>query len=260
MDPGETEIFIAILLASGTIGTIIICFVFIIARNHKKFLELQRTQLMAEITSLEFERKRIVCDLHDELGPLLAVVKFQMTNLETTLKHDIELIGKATCNLDGILERIRGICNYMMPDVITRNGLFTAVNNFIQELGSRASTEIIFSGQPTPVSRQMELHIYRMIQEMANNALKHSGASRLQIDISTDHDKLILQVVDNGKGFDTDSVINNSTGLGIKNIFGRTRMLNGDMYLTSEPGTGTAYKIEIPIRCNEVQNTIDDCR
>jgi two-component system sensor histidine kinase ComP len=99
-----------------------------------------------------------------------------------------------------------------------------------------------------------------MIQEIINNAVKHSGATRLQIDINLKNDKLILEVSDNGIGFNTNAVINNNTGLGIKNIFGRTRMLDGDMYLISAPGKGTTYKIEIPIACNELQDTIDDRR
>jgi signal transduction histidine kinase len=260
MDPGETEIFIAVLLASCILGIIIVCFFIIIAKNHKRFLQLQHQQLIAEISALECERKRIVSDLHDDLGPLLAAVKFQIATLDTTLKSDVELIAKASSNIDNILGRIREICNHMLPDVLTRKGLFTAVNEFIEQIGSRTSMHIVFSCQPAPISQQSQLHIYRMVQEIINNAVKHSGATRLQIDINQENDKLILEVSDNGKGFNTNAVINNNTGLGIKNIFGRTRMLDGDMYLISAPGKGTTYKIEIPIACNELQDTIDDRR
>ena len=99
-----------------------------------------------------------------------------------------------------------------------------------------------------------------MIQEIINNALKHSGATRLQIDISVRIDKLMLEVSDNGKGFNTDYAMNNSSGLGIKNIFGRTRMLIGYMYLLSAPVNVTNYKIEIPLACNELQDRSNDRR
>jgi signal transduction histidine kinase len=257
MDSAEKEIFVAILLASGSIGIIITCFIAIITKNHKRFLGLQRRQLIAEITALEYERKRIVRDLHDELGPLLAVVKFQIATLDTTFKRDLELIDKASNNLDDVLRRIREICNHMLPDVLIRKGLFTAVNEFIDELELGSSLHIVFTCRPSPVPPHAQLHIYRMIQEMINNAIKHSGASQLQIDIHISNGKLVLEVADNGNGFDADLASSN-TGLGIKNIFGRTRMLDGDMYLHSEPGKGTTYKIEIPIRCNETQDTIDD--
>jgi signal transduction histidine kinase len=260
MHPRETEIFIAILLTSGIIGIIIICFIVAVIKNHKRLLNLQRQHLIAEVNALEVERKRIVSDLHDELGPLLAVVKFQITNLGTTLKKDIELVDKASNHLDAVILRIREICNHILPDVLTRKGLFTAINKFIEEMEPRTSTDIIFTCRPGQVSPQVELHVYRMIQEMTNNALKYSGATRLMIDINISNQMLALKVSDNGKGFDTTSVVNDSAGLGIKNIFGRTRMLNGIMCLTSEPGKGTTYKIEIPIQCNEPQNTIDDRR
>jgi signal transduction histidine kinase len=251
MYPGETEIYFAILLASGILAIVIICFFIVIIRNHRRFLRLQHKQLITEINALEKERKRIVGDLHDELGPLLAAVKLQITTLDTKFKRDIELIDKASGNLDNILSRMRGICNQMLPDVLTRKGLFAAMNEFIEELSSSTSMHIKFTCHLTPVSLQAQLHIYRMMQEMINNAIKHSGAAVIQIDINLNNDKLILEVCDNGKGFNTESVIYNSPGLGVKNIFGRTRMLNGDMYLFSEPGKGTTYKIEIPIACNE---------
>jgi signal transduction histidine kinase len=260
MDTGETEIFIAILLASGILGIIISFFILTVVKNHKRLLELQRQQLIAEITALEIERKRIVADLHDELGPLLATVKFHLTNLDTTLKNDLDLIRKASTNLDNVIHRIREICYHMMPDVLTRKGLFTAINDFVEQLDPQKTMDIIFTCQPISVSQHTELHIYRMIQEITNNAFKHSGAMRLQIDIHANNENLILEVNDNGRGFNVDVVMHQNAGLGIKNIFGRTRLLNGEMYLNSEPGKGTFYKIEIPLRCNELQDTFDDRR
>jgi signal transduction histidine kinase len=258
MDTGEKEIFIAILLAAGILGIIIMCFILTVVKNHKRVLHLQRQQLIAEITALEIERKRIVADLHDELGPLLATVKFHLANLDTTLKNDLDIICKATTALDNVIHRIREICYHMMPDVLTRKGLFTAINDYIEQLDPQKTMDIIFTCQPTSVSPHTELHIYRMIQEITNNVIKHSGAMRLQIDINANKKQLILEVNDNGKGFDVDVVMYQNAGLGIKNIFGRTRLLNGNMYLNSEPGKGTFYKIEIPLRCNELQDTFDD--
>jgi signal transduction histidine kinase len=260
MDPGEKEIYIAILLASCIVGGIIMCFVTIIIRNHKKFVRLQHRQLITQIAALESERKRIVSDLHDDLGPLLAAVKFQIDRLDTSLRQDRELIGKASGDLDNVLFRIRQICSDLLPDVLIRKGLFIAVNEFIEQVKERTTMQVSFKYHPASVSLQAQLHIYRMIQEMVNNAIKHSHASSLHIGISMNGSKLILEVRDNGKGFNAETVIYTSDGLGIKNIFGRANMLNGDMYLISAPEQGTTYKIEMPITCNELQNPIDDRR
>jgi signal transduction histidine kinase len=145
----------------------------------------------------------------------------------------------------------------MIPDILTRKGLFVAVNEFIEDVNTRTSMHIVFNCQPAPVSLHMQLHIYRMIQEMITNAVRHSGGTRMSINIALKNDRLILEVSDNGKGFDTGANYT-SSGLGIKNIFGRTRLLHGDMYLNSGFGMGTTYNIEIPIACNELQDTIDD--
>src|SRR5688500_12226345 len=111
MDPNETKIYNAILIAAGVLGIILIYFIITIIRNQRRHLKLQQANLLVEITTLENERKRIVADLHDELGPLLSVVKLHVMSLETNEKQNLELIEKANANLDDILDRIRDICN-----------------------------------------------------------------------------------------------------------------------------------------------------
>src|SRR3954467_736317 len=106
MDPHQTKIFYAILLAAAILGIIVLYFIFTIIRNQRRHLKLQQANLLVEITTLENERKRIVSDLHDELGPLLSVVKFQVSGLETRHPEDLKLIEKASTNLDNILDRI----------------------------------------------------------------------------------------------------------------------------------------------------------
>ena len=255
MDPGETKIFIAILLAAGIIGIIIIYFIISTVCNQRKYFRLQQQQLITEITTLETERKRIVSDLHDELGPLLSVVKFQVSNLETTLQQDLKLIQKASDNLDDILHRIREICNQMMPQVLIRKGLFTAINEFIRETDSRTSMEIEFSYEHAYVSPALEIHVYRIIQEIINNATKHSMALCIYIDIEKKNEKLILRIEDDGTGFNSGNVLRENKGSGIKNILSRTHILQGEFYLDSSPGSGTTYTIEIPLTGNDLQNT-----
>jgi signal transduction histidine kinase len=199
-----------------------------------------------EITTLENERKRIVSDLHDELGPLLSVVKFQVSSLETEDPEDIKLIEKANDNLDNILERIRGICNHLMPQVLIRKGLIRAIEEFVSEVDGRSSIKISFTTGDVSVPPEAEVHIYRMIQEIVNNAVKHSEASTMSIDISSDQNHLIIKVQDNGKGFSTDKVLKEGSGLGLKNILSRTDILKGDLYIVSGPEKGTTYTIEIP--------------
>lgn len=246
MDTHETKIFTAILLAAGILGIIVIYFIITIVKNQRRHLKLQQANLLVEITTLENERRRIVSDLHDELGPLLSVVKFQVSSLETENPEDIRIIEKANDNLDNILNRIRGICNHMMPQVLIRKGLIMAIQEFIHELDGHASMNLEFNLKQIPIPPQAEIHLYRMVQEIVNNAIKHSGASLLKIDLYSRKDTLVIAINDNGKGFDAEAIKKESAGFGLKNILSRVDILKGDLYLESQRGKGTTYTIEIP--------------
>lgn len=246
MDSNETKIFSAILIAAGILGIIVIYFIITIVKNQRRHLKLQQANLLVEITTLENERRRIVTDLHDELGPLLSVVKFQVSSLETQDKEDILLITKANDTLDNILERIRGICNELLPQVLIRKGLIVAIQEFLHDLDGKLPMSFEFTYQQVAIPQQAEIHLYRMIQEIVNNAIKHSQATRLTIDISSTNNHLVVKIQDNGKGFSADHKLKEGTGFGLKNILSRTDILRGDLYLATEPGKGTTYTIEIP--------------
>lgn len=247
MDSNETKIYNAILIAAGVLGIILVYFIITIIRNQRRHLKLQQSNLLVEITTLENERKRIVTDLHDELGPLLSVVKFQVMSLETTDKENLQLIEKANANLDDILDRIRDICNELMPQALIRKGLIMAINEFIGDLDRKTSMKMRFKyDEEIEIPPKAEVHLYRMIQEIVNNAIKYSEATEFNIDLYDKENKLVVAIRDNGKGFDTEKVKKESRGLGLKNIMSRVDILHGEMYLASHPHNGTAYTIEIP--------------
>lgn len=246
MDTHETKIFTAVLIAAGIIGIIITYFIIIVIRNQRRHLQLQQQYLLTEITTLEKERKRIVSDLHDELGPILSVVKFQVSSIETNHQEEIELINKASNNLDNILERIRGICNELMPQVLIRKGLMAALREFIAEITDQSPIQIIFRHSNVTFSSSAEIHVYRIIQELLNNALKHSRANEIIIDMYYSNSKIVMMLSDNGIGFDAEEISKNSEGLGLKNILSRTEVLKGVMYVDTKPGEGAKFTIEIP--------------
>lgn len=247
MDSYETKIYNAILIAAGVLGIILLYFIITIIRNQRRHLKLQQANLLVEITTLENERQRIVTDLHDELGPLISVVKLHVMSLETTEKQNLELIEKANTNLDDILDRIRDICNELMPQALIRKGLIMAINEFIGDLDKKTSMNIKFQyAEETEIPAKAEVHLYRMIQEIVHNAIKYSQASELDIKLYDKESKMYVTIEDNGKGFDVDKVKRESRGLGLKNIMSRVDILQGDMYLASSPDHGTSYTIEIP--------------
>lgn len=247
MDPHQTKIFYAILVAAAILGIIVSYFIISIVKNQRRHLKLQQANLLVEITTLENERKRIVSDLHDELGPLLSVVKFQVSSLDTDNAGDIEIIDKANHNLDTILERIRGICNHLLPQVLIRKGLLMAIHEYVSDMNGQAGMEIEFNyDKQLTLPAEAEIHLYRMIQEIINNAVKHSGASLLTINISAKNKKVVITIRDNGRGFNKEKIRSESRGFGMRNILSRVDILKGDLYLATEPGKGTTLMIEIP--------------
>ncbi len=246
MDSHETKIYHAILIAAIILGIVVAYFIITIIKSQRRHLKLQQANLLVEITTLENERKRIVSDLHDELGPLLSVVKFHIMSLDTKDEEDIKLIDKATDNLDNILDRIRDICNQLMPQALIRKGLVMAINEFISDLENKTPIVMSFRYEDISIPQTAEIHLYRMIQEIINNAIKHSGATKMDIHLYKKNDKLVVSLKDNGIGFSTTEVAENSRGLGLKNILSRVDVLEGDIYLTSDSTNGTSYTIEIP--------------
>ncbi|MBA4168432.1 MAG: sensor histidine kinase [Chitinophagaceae bacterium] len=246
MDTHERKIYVAILIAAGILGIIVVYFIVTIIRNQRRHLKMQQANLLVEITTLENERKRIVSDLHDELGPLLSVVKFQISGLDPRDEEDLLQITKAKANLDDILQRIREICNHLMPQVLIRKGLLLAIKEFMADLDHKTSIKMEFTYEEAKIPPEAEVHLYRMIQEIVQNAIKHSFASQMRINVTSRDNKLVITAHDNGKGFSTDTVTKTSNGYGLKNILSRVDILHGEVYLASQPNKGTIYTIEIP--------------
>lgn len=246
MDTNETKIFTAILIAAGILGIIVVYFIITIIRNQRRHIKMHQANLHLEITALENERKRIVSDLHDELGPLLSVVKLQISDLETTSQTDLRTIDKASAHLDDILARIRVICNHLMPQVLIRKGLITAITEFVDEVGDHSGIKMSFVSNDIVFPPPAKIHIYRAIQEIVNNAVKHSGATEISILLKDTGGKLLINIHDNGKGFDTEKVQKDGRGAGLKNILNRVDILRGDLYLSSSSKKGTTFTIELP--------------
>src|SRR6476659_4079997 len=120
MDPRATTIFTAILITSIILGAVILFFFISIIRQQRRNNALYQSKILAAITTLENERKRTAADLHDELGPILSAVKFQISSFELSDEDDKINLEKANKNIDNIISRMRGIANDLMPNTLLR--------------------------------------------------------------------------------------------------------------------------------------------
>jgi two-component system, NarL family, sensor kinase len=248
MDTHEAKIYITLLIAAGIMALIIIVFIITILYHHRKGLLLYRQKIDAEITTLEAERKRIASDLHDDLGPLLSAVKLQVNSLDTSSTEDQLLIKKASANMDTILTKIREIANNLVPTVLLRKGLITALQNFIDDINMSGKLKIHSQFSEVPrLPTAIGIHLYRMVQEILNNTIKHSGAEVCTIMFKLEQDKLVVTIKDDGKGFNYQYLSRTSLGLGLQNILSRVELLKGELFIDTRPGHGVQYQVEIPV-------------
>lgn len=218
--------------------------------------ELLKTQELKSIHAMidgqEKERKRIAQDLHDRLGSMLSVVKIHYKSVEENLekmKADSKIqYEKANELLDEACVAVREISHNMVSGVLTKFGLIPALHELKQNVENTGELEIelVDYGFDDRVANETEINIYRIIQELISNIMKHANAKEVSIQLLKKETNINITVIDDGDGFNT-HVIKNFSGMGIKGIQSRVENLQGEVVFDSGKGNGTTVTIDIPI-------------
>jgi signal transduction histidine kinase len=255
MHSEEKELLTAILTVSIVIGIILLYFIVSIVRQQKKFRQLFLEKIRAEINTLEKERKRIASDLHDEVGPLLSAVKIQINHLEPQDPEEKTMIDKSNRYIDDIISRMREISNNLLPNTLVRRGLRSAITEFIGQMPAQSQPAIEFRCNiEQRLDEVQEVNIYRIVQEIVHNSVKHSQAKRLVIDLQLQENRIRLATADDGVGFDYGEIVKRGGGLGLLNLQSRTDVMGGSFSFESGKGRGTKYLFEIPLMASNTQN------
>lgn len=248
MDAQEYSIYSAVLITAIVLSVIILYFVLSIVRQQRRNLELHRRNILAEITTLEKERARVAHDLHDELAPVLAAVKLQINSFVLPDGEDHEERERTNEHIDVLFQRIREISFDLLPNTLLRKGLVGAASEFVSYIGKHTSMQVHFDPQPIPtLSEQKTINLYRILQEVVHNTMKHAGASALHISISAEKNRIILSTKDNGAGFDYEALMEADKGIGLRSMRSRVEIMNGEMFVESRKGKGTSYLFQIPV-------------
>lgn len=247
MDAQENRIFTAILITAIVLGTVIIYFIISILRQQRKNLALHKQNILAEVIQIEKERARIAHDLHDELGPLLSAVKMKINSFELSDKEDKIQVEKTNTHIDEVIKRIREISFNLMPNSLLRKGLAPAVKELVGYLNNSTKIKFYFKSELSPeLSEEIAVNLYRIIQEVVHNTIKHAKATEFQIELTTDKNQVVLNMKDNGIGFDYTNESRENVGFGLRSLLRRSEILNGKMYIESGINKGTTYIFEIP--------------
>lgn len=213
-------------------------------------------QLMATAAVLkgeEQERTRLAKDLHDGLGGMLSGIKFSLNRVKENLvmtPDDAHAFERSIDMLDSSIHEMRRVAHNMMPEILLKYGLDTALKEFCSEIDRRDVIRVTYqsAGMHHPIPHTVAVTVYRIVQELVSNALKHSGAQNVlaQVHLFSDEKLLAITVEDDGHGFDT-KLLNRSAGMGWRNIQSRVEFLNGRLDIQSSAGKGTSVMIEINI-------------
>jgi signal transduction histidine kinase len=213
-------------------------------------LRVEKRVINAIINTEENERKRFAKDLHDGLGPLMSTVKMSLSALGERIKDptDTVILNNTNHLVNEAINTLKDISNNLSPHVLSNFGLSSALSAFIAKINQTKAIEIDFKSnmEDLRLESEKEVVVYRAACELINNSIRHSGASRIEIDLNK-HEKFItLQFYDNGRGFDTSSLGSEDTkGMGLSNIETRVKSVDGVFILESTPGKGTSALIKI---------------
>jgi len=211
----------------------------------KKNIELQHSKDLLEATLVvqEKERKRIAQDLHDDISSKLNVVSLNchllsMENIEKDKQG--EILGTIIDLSSKALENSRRIAHNLFPPVFDKFGLHAAIEELCNEYNSLSSVKISYSNRAhfSNDDKERHMHVFRILQELVNNSIRHGKATGIEVVMQNDGDKTICNYADNGSGFDM-ARHDKQKGLGMKNIESRVNYLKGSLAIDSAMGKGT---------------------
>ncbi|GEQ85756.1 two-component sensor histidine kinase [Patiriisocius marinistellae] len=217
--------------------------------------EQELTTIDAMIEGQEKERQRLAGDLHDNVGATLAAAKLQFEHLKRNrAKSNItdELYEKTSFLLADAYSKIRNISHINNSGVIAKNGLLPAVQKLARNasINGKLNIEVSDFGLENRIENTLEIMLFRVIQELVTNIIKHSKASEASIAI-TQHEGIINIIIeDNGIGISEERKLINSTGMGLENIEKRIEHIDGTFEIDSSLGKGTTIIIDIPVEQN----------
>ena len=210
----------------------------------------ERKVLNAIINTEENERKRFADDLHDGLGPILSTVKMSLSSLNARIDDPSGMVILNNTNhlVNEAINTIKDISNNLSPHVLSNFGLASAIGAFTTKINQTKTVKIDFKTnmENQRFENDKEVVIYRAACELINNAIRHSGASTIEIELNK-HEKFItLQFYDNGRGFDSSTLkTEDNKGMGLSNIETRVKTVEGVFILESTPGKGTSALIKV---------------
>ena len=251
---------VIVLLITGSLGYRIIHHRQLLSKQQgelqqQKIRELEKDKQLVAVDSMlkgqEEERSRLAKDLHDGLGGLLSGVKFSISNMKDNLimtPDNMTVFERSLDMIDTSIRELRRVAHNMMPEMLTKFGLDEALKEYCNTINSTKLLTVKYQshGMEARLDKSVEIIIYRIIQELVNNTMKHAEGTEAFVQLIREGNRLNVVVEDNGKGFDAARMENNKSA-GLANVRSRVDYLKGQLDIHTGPGKGTLVNIEFNV-------------
>lgn len=217
-------------------------------KSKNRLAEAQRDQALKVSQALlegeDRERVRIARDLHDGIGGTLSGIKMKLSDPSRDKRL---IVQEAELQLGVAIDELRRTARGMVPESLLKNGLEIAVQDLCAHLANTGvKIEFQSSGGSRGLLMHKAIHIYRIVQELLTNAIKHGSSKNILVQFIRENETFLITVDDDGRGFDVGKQIT-ATGIGLQNIRNRVSFLKGKLSIESAPGMGTSINIELNI-------------
>jgi signal transduction histidine kinase len=250
---------IIVVLAGGSILFIVLAgiLIFIILFYQKKRFYLMQQLMEADkqhseallqsrIEIQEETFKNISQEIHDNIGQVLSLVKLNLNALSPQQEADKERLSSTIGLVSKSIKDLRDLAKSINTDYVSGIGLSNAIRQQLVILQKSGNYETPFEvhGDAANLTKQDELILFRVVQEVLNNIVKHAEASVISTELFYTHNELVVRIADNGKGFNINEA---ASGLGLSNMRSRILLIKGQFSITSAPGRGATVLITVPI-------------
>jgi len=236
----DDEILIMMIMTSLMMLAMSSFFIYVVLRSQRKIRRKQLEMFNAVIDAQEQEQVRIARDLHDQIGPVLSIIRSQLDVIDDSGLDDIDKGIKKDVqeHLATAMNDVRSISHNLIPKTFSEYGFLKSLEYYIIRLKDFNKIQVILNCQywPNNLGHTFEITLFRILQELFQNTCKHAHASEINLQILIDNDALTIKYSDNGVGLN--KPISDNTGIGLKNIKSRTQLLGGEMVIESTQQSG----------------------
>lgn len=258
MPPEQSGLYTAILFSALIFLLILFGLIFLVLtynRRKKAYItekqtlqqEYEADLLKTQLEVQEQTMKTIAADLHDNIGQLLSLTSLTLGSIVIDDEKALKKLDDSQQLVRRSIKELRQLANLLHGEKIVENGLVDAINYEVEWLKKSGTYEVEFENnieEEEKISAEKSLILFRLLQEVINNIIKHSGATKISINLSQLEQNLLLSISDNGIGFIPDEV--SKAGMGLSSLSRRTKSIHGELDIISAPDKGTTIAVKVP--------------